>query len=98
MKSQVKFLKSVRYNPNLPPYKLEFPDLSVSRSVPISNSIPANGFRKSMDDYKWRKNIKETQEAIQSAELKKKQIAPLYNKGPLMYITNGTDNTSLGKK
>lgn len=28
----------------------------------------------------------------------KKRVAPLYNKGPVQYITDGTDLTTLGKK
>lgn len=74
-------------------------DLSVKSNVaPLSNTIPASGAKHSLDDYKWKKDVQESPEAIAEAEKKKTRIAPAYNKGPLMYITDDADTKSLGRK
>ena len=74
-------------------------DLSVKdSSVSASNSIPGNGFKKSVDDYRWKKGREETPETIKETERKKSRVAPAYNKGPAMYITEDADITSLGRK
>lgn len=76
-----------------------FPDLTVDRkSVTLSNAIPSNGFKRSNDDYKWRRDREETQQAIVEAERKKSRVAPLWNKGGVMYITDDQDPTTLGRK
>lgn len=80
-------------NPN------NFPDLTVDRKgAALSNAIPANGFKRSIDDYKWRRDREETQEAIVAAERKKSRVAPAYNKGPIMFVTEADDPASLGRK
>lgn len=81
-------------------YVTDFPDLSVpSRcTAKLSNQIPGNGFKRTVDDYKWRSGANEKPEAIKEAEAKKKRIAPAYNKGPVMYITDEADKISLGRK
>lgn len=74
-------------------------DLLVKSNVaPLSNTIPASGAKHSLDDYKWKKDVQESPEAIAEAEKKKTRIAPAYNKGPLMYITDDADTKSLGRK
>ncbi len=74
-------------------------DLTVKSNVaPLSNTIPGSGAKKSLDDYKWKKDQQESPEAIAEAEKKKTRIAPAYNKGPLMYITEDADTKSLGRK
>lgn len=74
-------------------------DLLVKSNVaPLSNTIPASGAKHSLDDYKWKKDVQESPEAIAEAEKKKTRIAPAYNKGPLMYITDNADTKSLGRK
>lgn len=61
-------------------------------------TIPENGYRRDLEEYKWKKGITENPEAAKEAESKKKMVAPAYNKGPLMYITAEADLTTLGKK
>lgn len=74
-------------------------DLTVqSNAAPLSNTIPGSGAKRSLDDYKWKKDVQENPEAIAEAEKKKTRIAPAYNKGPLMYITDDADTKSLGRK
>lgn len=74
-------------------------DLTIESNVaPLSNTIPGSGAKKSLDDYKWKKDQQESPEAIAEAEKKRSRIAPAYNKGPLMYITDDADTKSLGRK
>jgi hypothetical protein len=74
-------------------------DLTIkSNAAPLSNTIPASGAKRSLDDYKWKRDAQESPEAIAEAEKKKTRIAPAYNKGPLMYITEDADAKSLGRK
>jgi hypothetical protein len=76
-----------------------FSDLSVvSDCAPVSNAIPGSGFKRSVDDYKWKRDREESAEAIAAAEEKKKRIAPYTNKGSYMYVTDDTEASSLGKK
>lgn len=76
-----------------------FPDLSVKQVAPTSDNLHAvGGFKRSIDDYKWRRDMAETKETIQAIERKKTRIAPLYNKGPAAYINDGEDLTTLGRK
>lgn len=81
-------------------YVTDFPNLEVSTAgvAPLSNQISGNGFKRTIDDYKWRSNSSEKPEEIKKAEDKKKRIVPAYNKGPLMYITDEADKVSLGRK
>lgn len=65
--------------------------------APTSDSIPSNGYKNTIDDYKW-KRTSEKKEVIAETERKKSRIAPIYNKGPLMYLTDDTDITCLGRK
>lgn len=76
-----------------------FPDLTVPhRGAKLSNEIPGNGYKKSVDDYRWKRDREEKQEAIIEAERKKARVAPAYNKGPVMYVTDADDPRSLGRK
>lgn len=94
-----KFLKSMGVPTIRPQMVYEFPDLSSKKSlIPTSDTIPSNGFRKSLDDYKWKAGAQEKEEAIREAEKKRTRVAPAYNKGPLMFITDEADPNSLGKK
>ena len=66
--------------------------------VPLSNAI-GNGFKgRSVDDYKWRKDVNETSATIAEIERKKTRVAPAYNKGATQYITDGADPKTLGRK
>lgn len=76
-------------------------DLSVAKPgvAPVSDSIPGGGgFRRSIDDYKWRRGSVETKETIQEIERKKTRIAPAFNKGAVQYISEGDDPKTLGRK
>lgn len=77
-----------------------WPDLSVpTRGASTSNTIPGNGFKKSVDDYKWKKTGKEEKpEVIAATEEKKKRVAPYTNKGAYMFVTDGADKITLGRK
>lgn len=93
------FLASVGYTKRRRPVA-EFPDLKVeNRNVgELSNSIPGNGFKRSVDDWKWKRDRSESADTVKEIERKKKQVAPLWNKGATMYISDETDPTTLGRK
>jgi hypothetical protein len=76
------------------------PDLSCDSNVaPLSNNLYATGgFKRSVDDWKWKRDRVETAETVKEIERKKKQIAPAFNKGATMYVTEGMDPSSLGRK
>jgi hypothetical protein len=77
------------------------PDLKVenkSRVAALSNAIPANGFKRSVDDWRWKRDRQESAETVKEIERKKTQIAPAYNKGPVMFISEQMDPSSLGRK
>lgn len=86
------FLKRMGYKPltktqrnllrTIPSYKIE-------NQLPTSDRIVNGGFKKSIDDYKWKKGITESPETIAEIERKKKQIVPLYNKGGYQYAPDG---------
>lgn len=76
-----------------------YSDLTVSSScTPVSNEIPGSNFKRTVDDYKWKQGRQEKPEVIAATEEKKKRIAPLWNKGGLMYISEGEDPKTIGKK
>ena len=76
-----------------------FPDLSVKVVSPTSDNLyVAGGYKRTIDDYKWRKGQTESKETIEAIERKKTRIAPLYNKGPAAYISDGEDLKTLGRK
>ena len=78
---------------------VDFPDLTVPTScAKLSNNIPSNGFKRQLDDYRWKRNVAEKQETIAEVERKKKRIAPYTNKGAYMYVTDEDDKRSLGRK
>ena len=66
--------------------------------APLSNAIPSNGYKSELTDYKWRQGCIEKPAEIQEALNKSKRVAPAYNKGGYMYITEDADLKSLGKK
>jgi hypothetical protein len=75
-------------------------DLTVENTnvAPLSNAIPANGYKRSVDDWKWKRDRVESAETVKEIERKKTRIAPAFNKGANQYITEGTDPTTLGRK
>jgi hypothetical protein len=64
---------------------------------PLSNSV-GNGFKRSVEDYKWKRDREETAATIKEIEKKKSRIAPAFNKGATQYITDGADVQTLGRK
>ena len=65
--------------------------------APLSNSM-GNGFKRSVDDYKWKKGREELPSTIKEIEKKKTRLAPVANKTGYQYITDGADVETLGKK
>jgi hypothetical protein len=63
-----------------------------------SNTIVAGGYKRTVDDYKWRRDRGETIDTIKEIERKKTKVAPIYSKGPVQYLTDDVDPTTLGKK
>lgn len=96
-----KFLVSVGYTGRQNLSGVKAPDLKIEpreQVAPLSHSIPDNGFRRSVDDWRWKKDRAETSDTIKEIERKKKRVAPIWNKGGVMYITEGTDPSTLGRK
>jgi hypothetical protein len=65
--------------------------------APLSNSV-GNGFKRSVEDYKWKRDREESVATIKEIEKKKTRLAPSFNKGPVQYITDGADVETLGRK
>ena len=66
--------------------------------IQLSNSIPGNCFKSSIDDWRWKKGCVESAETIKEIERKKMRVAPLWNKGATMFITDNEDPKTLGRK
>jgi len=64
---------------------------------PLSNGV-GNGFKRSVDDYKWKRDREETVATVKAIEEKKKRLAPIANKAGYQYITDGADVETLGRK
>ena len=64
---------------------------------PLSNSV-GNGFKRSVEDYKWKRDREESAATIKEIERKKTRVAPAFNKGAVQYLTEGTDPTTTGRK
>jgi hypothetical protein len=97
-----KFLASVGYY-GKPKRKLHstMSDLKVENGpnvAPLSDAIPANGYKRSVDDWRWKRDREESAETIAEIERKKTRIAPAFNKGANMYVSDGMDPSSLGRK
>jgi hypothetical protein len=65
--------------------------------APLSNSV-GNGFKRSVEDYKWKRDREESAATIKEIEKKKTRVAPAYNKGAVQYLTDGTDPATIGRK
>lgn len=66
---------------------------------PLSNTVPHGvAAKRSIDDHRWKRDLKESPQTIEAIEQKKKRIAPPYSKGAAQYITDGDDPKTLGKK
>ena len=65
--------------------------------APLSNSV-GNGFKRSVEDYKWKRDREESAATVKAIEEKKKRLAPIANKTGYQYITDGADVETLGRK
>ena len=76
------------------------PDLSCeSDAAPLGNRLSfEGGYKRSIDDHKWRRDRVESAATIKEIERKKTKTAPAYNKGGYQYITDDCDPTTLGRK
>lgn len=76
------------------------PDLSCNSNVaPLSNNLYASGgFKRSVDDWRWKRDRAESAETVKEIERKKTRVAPAFNKGATMYVSDGMDPASLGRK
>jgi hypothetical protein len=76
---------------------LNIPEREVKVLPPLSNSV-GNGFKRSVEDYKWKRDREESVATVKAIEEKKKRLAPIANKTGYQYITDGADVETLGKK
>ena len=76
---------------------LNIPEREVKKLPPLSNSV-GNGFKRSVDDYKWKRDREESAATAKAIEEKKKRLAPIANKTGYQYITDGADVETLGRK
>jgi hypothetical protein len=76
---------------------LNIPERPVSNLPPLSNSV-GNGFKRSVEDYKWKRDREESAATVKAIEEKKKRLAPIANKTGYQYITDGADVETLGRK
>lgn len=77
---------------------INMPEPAVKKQLaPLSNSV-GNGFKRSVDDYKWKRDREESAATVKAIEEKKKRLAPIANKAGYQYITDGADVETLGRK
>jgi K+/H+ antiporter YhaU regulatory subunit KhtT len=76
---------------------LNIPERIVKDLPALSNSV-GNGFRRSVEDYKWKRDREESAATVKAIEEKKKRLAPIANKTGYQYITDGADVETLGRK
>jgi len=81
-------------------FRDNMPDLTVENTnvAPLSDAIPANGYKRSIDDWRWKRDRGESADTIAEIERKKTRVAPAFNKGATMFISDGMDPASLGRK
>lgn len=92
-------LQSTKYNHSTKRKVVDDVPIQNSKVCPTSDTIPVGGgYRKTIEDYRWRRETQETPDTIAEIERKKSRLAPIYSKGPVQYISPETDLTTLGKK
>jgi hypothetical protein len=74
------------------------PEPFVSKPLPPLSNAVGNGFKRSVEDYKWKRDREESTETIAEIEKKKTRLAPIANKTGYQYITDETDIETLGRK
>jgi hypothetical protein len=92
------YFASIKNTVDAPDRSMYLPAPLVKKSLPpLSNSV-GNGFKRSVEDYKWKRDREESVATAKAIEEKKKRLAPSFNKGPVQYITDGADVETLGRK
>lgn len=74
-----------------------FLSIPTNVTAPTSDTI-GSGYKRTIDDYKWRRGTPEKESTIKEIEAKKGRIAPAYNKGAYQYVTENAEPSSLGRK
>jgi hypothetical protein len=101
-KDHADFILSVGYRPGCVDHSalgyLEKSFLAIPTTKAIMSNAVGNGFKRSVDDYKWKTSAAEKPETIREIEKKKTRLAPIANKTGYQYITDGADIETLGKK
>lgn len=82
-----------------------------AKSFKTDSSIPSGGSaagvcaKKDITDSRWKRPHRDDEElerrealAQQKVAEKAARVAPLYSKGPVQYVTDGADLTTLGRK
>lgn len=94
----MKYLASLGYTPGMRIERTaELPKYEYRRVT--SDRIPGGGgFKRSVEDYKWKKDQEESAATIKEIERKKTRLAPAYSKGAVQYVTDGADPRYIGKK
>lgn len=72
---------------------IKFPDYKIQETVPLGNGFANGGFQNSMMSNRFKESPKVRLEIEQKAM----QIAPAYNKGPVMFVP-ATEVKYIGKK
>lgn len=81
-----------------PERTINIPEVAPKKNLPpLSNSV-GNGFKRSVEDYKWKRDREESAATVKAIEEKKKRLAPIANKAGYQYITDGADVETLGRK
>ena len=77
--------------------KYEYDDKSKARSIPSATAVAAPT-RIEIDYTETPELAAREALAQREKDRKRKRLAPAYNKGPIMYITDGMDPAELGRK
>lgn len=81
-----------------PRFSNPFPDLKTAKpGVPqVSNGFANCSAKKDPLAHRWQKGAEEKPETIAAIEAREQQVAPAYNKGPIMLISGSPED--IGKK
>lgn len=77
----------------------DLPDLTVKQVAKTSDNLYVNGgYKRRIDDYKWKRGAEEKPETIKAIEDRQKRVAILYNKGGYQLITGDVNPINIGRK
>ena len=77
---------------------LQYEDTTGFRSMPSAGTADAQKARKPVDYSENPEMAAREAAAQEEKDRKRKRLAPAYNKGPVMYITDDTNPAELGRK